>query len=149
MNEDVPVGRLFYPLPRHGTRCTNERTRIRRSDTSSHSDLNLFMSQTNSTDIKLRARTWRKRLDRFRQKDLRKLAKESSNRLDTCEESVKRWYDIIKDMYLTKLFAKVKVKPKRKPPKYKIPIHFDNKGFEFIRLNSILRHKEVKGKLPE
>ena len=47
MNEDVPVGRLFYPLPRHGTCYTNERTRIRRSDTPSHSDLNLFMSQTN------------------------------------------------------------------------------------------------------
>ena len=62
---------------------------------------------------------------------------------------MKRWYDIIKDIYLTKVFAKVKEKPKRKPPKYKIPIYFDNKGFEFIRLNSILRHKEVKEKLPE
>ena len=37
----------------------------------------------------------------------------------------------------------------KKSPKYIIPIHFDNKGREFIHLNSILHENDIINCLPE
>ena len=45
--------------------------------------------------------------------------------------------DLITDIVLSKVYKKSD-KQIKKPPKFMISIHFDNKGLEFIHLNSIL-----------
>ena len=149
MNSDVPIGQLFPPLPRHGTKFVDQRTRTHRNSTSSHSDLDAFMQHLESIDITSRSNSCRKILDGFKQKHLRKLAKESNKRLDNCDNFSKRWFDLIIDIYFSKVFKDETKADSKKAPKYILPIFFDNKGLEFIRLNSILRNDEVKGKLSD
>ena len=149
MNSDVPIGQLFPPLPRHGTKFVDQRTRTHRNSTSSHSDLDAFMQHLESIDITSRSNSCRKILDGFKQKHLRKLAKESNKRLDNCDNFSKRWFDLIIDIYFSKVFKDETKANSKKAPKYILPIFFDNKGLEFIRLNSILRNDEVKAKLPD
>ena len=148
MNTDVPIGQLFPSLPRHGLKYVDQRTRIHRNSTVSHSDLDALMEHLETIDINLRTNACRKILDGFKQKHLRKLAKESNKRLDNCDNSSKRWFDIIIDTYFTKVYIDDKKHNTKKSPKYILPIYFDNKGLEFIRLNNILRNDEVKAKLP-
>ena len=45
MNSNTPIGKLFPPLPRHGNKYVNQRTRTHRNSTPSHSDLNLLFQQ--------------------------------------------------------------------------------------------------------
>ncbi len=106
------------------------------------------MNHLETIDIKLRANACRKILDGFKQKHLRKLAKESNKRLENCNNSSKRWFDIIIDVYFTKVYKDDKQKKTKKSPKYILPIYFHNKGLEFIRLNKILRNDDVKATLP-
>ena len=149
MNADVPIGQLFPPLPRHGAKYINQRTRSHRKSTGSHSDLNTLINHLETIDINLRSNACRKILDGFKHKHLRKLAKESNTRLDDCNNSIKRWYDVIIEIYFTKVYKGNKTDNTKKTPKYILPLYFDNKGLEFIRLSNILRNEEVKAKLPE
>ena len=149
MNTDAPIGKLFPSLPRHGLKYVDQRTRTHRNSTVSHSDLDALMTHLETIDIKFRANACRKILDGFKQKHLRKLAKESNKRLDNCDNSSKRWFDIIIDTYFTKVYIDDKKGNTKKSPKYILPIYFDNKGLELIRLHSILRNDEVKAKLPD
>ena len=107
------------------------------------------MEQLESINISSRSNSCRKILDGFKQKHLRKLAKESNKRLDNCSNSSKRWFDLIIDSYFSKVYIDDTKSNSKKAPKYILPIFFDNKGLEFIRLNSIIRNDEVKGKLPD
>ena len=149
MNTDVPIGQLFPPLPRHGSKFIDQRTRTHRHSSGSHSDLDNLMEHLESININSRSNSCRKLLDSFKQKHLRKLAKESNKRLEGCNNSSKRWFDLIIDTYFSKVYIDDTKSNSKKTPKYILPIFFDNKGLEFIRLNSILRNDEVKGKLPE
>ena len=149
MNSDVPIGQLFPSLPRHGVKYVDQRTRTHRNSTSSHSNLDTLLSHLETIDIHLRGNATRKILDGFKQKHLRKLAKLANERLDNCNESSKRWLDLIIDTYFTKVYKDDKTAKTKKPPKYVLPIYFDNKGLEFIRLSNILRDNEVTSNLPE
>ena len=148
MNADIPIGQLFPSLPRHGSKYVDHRTRNHRNSTTSHSDLDALMNHLETINIKLRANACRKILDGFKQKHLRILAKESNKRLENCNNSSKRWFDIIIDVYFTKVYKDDKQKKTKKSPKYILPIYFHNKGLEFIRLNKILRNDDVKATLP-
>ena len=149
MNAEIPIGQLFPSLPRHGTKYVDERTRNHRNSTPSHSDLDALIQHLESIEISLRGNACRKILDGFKQKHLRKLAKESNKRLDKCDSPLKRWYDIIVDTYFSKVYVDDKKIKSKKAPKYILPIYFDNKGLELIRLNTILRNEGVKSKLPD
>ena len=149
INSDNPVGNLFPPLPRHGSKFVDQRTRTNRNSTPSHSDLDLLMEQINQSPILQRGNACRKMLDSFQRKHLRKLAQEANKRLDSCSDQTKRWFELILDTFFTKIF---KEQPPKKPklrPKYILPLYFENKGLQFLRVNSILHDEDVKSKLPD
>ena len=56
-------------------------------------------------------------------------------------------YALIVDTFLTKVYKKPE--PKKKPPKHILPIFFDNKGLEHIKLSSILHEDDVVDLLPK
>ena len=148
INSDTPVGKLFPPLPRHGNKFVDQRTRTHRNSTQSHSDLDLLLEQINQSPMLERGSTCRKILDSFQQKHLRKLAYEANKRLDSCSDQVKRWLDLIVDTFFTKIFKEEPPKKLKSRPKYILPIYFDNKGLQLLRLNRILHEPDVKTKLP-
>ena len=76
------------------------------------------------------------------------MAQEANKRLSICDDKVKRWYNLIIDIFFTKIYKEEKTNKTKKIPKYIFPLYFDNKGLEFIRLNNILRNPDVKSKLP-
>ena len=147
MNSETPIGKLFPPLPRHGNKYVDQRTRTHRNSTPSHSDLSLLLEQIRDSPFSERGNKCRKLLDGFQQKHLRKLAREANKRLDSCNDQDKRWFEQIVDIFFTKIYKEPpkKVKPR---PKYILPIFFENKGLQFLRLSSILHDDDVKSKLP-
>ena len=147
MNEDKPVGKLFPPLSRHGSRFVDQRNRNPR-DPNQTLDIDTFFTKINEFDISVRANEFRKLLDSFRQKDLRRLAVEANLKLFSCSDQVKRWYEQLIDVFFTKIYTEEK-KTRRKAPKHLLPIFFDNKGLEFIQLNKILKNPDVVSKLPQ
>ena len=147
INSDIPVGKLFPPLPRHGSKFVDQRLRIHRNSTPSHFDLDLLLEQINDAPIRERGNLCRKLLDGFQQRHLRKLAREANKRLDSCTDQEKRWFELIVDTFFTKIFKETTKKSKSRP-KYILPLYFENKGLQFLRLSNILHDEEVKSKLP-
>ena len=148
INSEIPIGKLFPPLPRHGNKYVDHRSRTHRNSTPSHSDLDLLIQQIRESPAKDQGNKCRKLLDSFQQKHLRKLAKEANKRLDSCRDQDKRWFEKIVDTFFTKVYKETpkKVKPR---PKYLLPIFFENKGLQFLRLSSILHDEDVRSKLPD
>ena len=105
------------------------------------------MDHLQGVEIKLRGDYCRRLLAVYRNADLRKLAAEATNRLFHCEDSVKRWYDLIIDVFYSKVYVE-KEKPQKKAPKHIFPIHFHNKGIDHIKLSSILHDDDVINALP-
>ena len=93
----------------------------------------------------------RRLLDSFKIKDIRFLASDSKKiLLDDPNESRNYWCDLIHDIFLTKTFIDDDVKKiKKKRPKYMFFIDFINKGFDYIKLASILHDTDVIATLPE
>ena len=148
INSDNPVGNLFPPLPRHGNKFVDQRTRSQRNSTPSHSDLDLLVEQFSRSPIRERGNTCRKLLDSFQRKHLRKLALEANKRLDSCTDQTKRWFELVVDTFFTKVFKEQPPKKSKPRPKYILPLYFENKGLQFIRLSSILHEDDVNSKLP-
>ena len=146
MNRDSPIGKLFPPLPRHGAKFVTQRSRT--STISRIANLDTLIDTTFSFDAEIRSNEYRKLLDSLRHSNLRILAVEANSRLSTCEDHLKRWYDLLIDIYFTKVYIEEKEKTK-KAPKHLLPIFFHNKGLEFIQLKRILRNSDVISELPD
>ena len=146
MNKDIPAGRLFPSLPRHGTKFVEQRTRSKVK--ARISDLDSLVHSIFSYSPEERSNKCRILFDRLRQGNLRKLAEEASMLLFSCENHLKRWYELLIDIFLTKTMKVEKPKVK-KSPSHILPVYFHNKGLEFIQLRSILRKPSVISKLPE
>jgi len=146
MNKMSPIGKLFPSLPRHGPKFHNQRTRS--STKSRISDIDSLVHSIFSYPVQSRFNKVRVLLDRLRHSNLRQLAVEATSLLSTCEDRLKRWYDLIIDIFLTKSYKDSEVKTK-KAPKYILPVFFHNKGLELINLRKILRKKDIISKLPE
>ena len=148
MKDDIPVGKLYPPLPRYSERYVDGR-RIRGEGNRNLrlSDLNVFLEHLPGVEIKLRGDYCRLLLAEYRKADLSKLAADANTRLFGCDYSVKRWYELIIDIFHTKCFVK-KDKPQKKAPKFTFPIHFHNKGIDHIKLSSILHDDDVMKALP-
>ena len=147
INSNIPIGKLFPPLPRHGNKFVNQRSRTHRNSTPSHSDLNLLLQQIRNSHFLEQGNICRKLLDGFQQKHLRKLARDANKRLDSCNDQDKRWLEQIVDIFFTKIYKESPKKVKSRP-KYILPLFFENKGLQFLRLNNILHDEDVKSKLP-
>ncbi len=146
MNKDIPAGKLFPSLPRHGTKFVEHRMRSKVK--ARISDLDSLVHSTFSFSPEERANKCRILFDRLRQSNLRKLAEEASTLLFSCENHLKRWYELLIDIFLTKTMKIEKPNVKRSPS-HILPIYFHNKGLEFIQLKNILRKPCVNSKLPE
>ena len=86
-------------------------------------------------------------MNKLNHSNLRELASEANSLLSSCEDHVKRWYDIVIDSFYTKIYKEENVKTK-KAPKHILPIFLHNKGLEHIKLSKILHNKDVLSKLP-
>ena len=144
--EDVPVGKLFNPLTRHGVR---QPVQIRtKTGGNPNDDIDSFIQEILVREKHERSNFCRKRLESFNKKVLKRLAKEAEGKLNSnCDKSLVRWYDLIKDHFITKTF-KLKEKKVGKRFKYRIPIFFDNKGLDLIKLSSIVNDPDVLGAFP-
>ena len=147
MNREVPIGSLFPPLPRYGTKYLETRSRLNRNVVNQLTSLDSFIEHILSLPLKSRGNELRKLLDGFKLKHLRFIAGEARTRLEqTFDIQLDRWYKVIVDIFLTKMYQKPP--NKKKAPKHILPIFFDNKGLEHIKLSSILHLDEVIQKLP-
>ena len=148
MNQDAPIGTLFPPLPRYGAKYVTQRTRINRNQENPLSSLTLFLEHVLSINLDTRGNETRKLLDSFKRKHLKALAAEAHRELNENEDiKVQRLYALIVDTFLTKVYKKPEVK--KKSPKHILPIFFDNKGLEHIKLSSILHDDDVVKLLPQ
>ena len=147
MNKDLPTGKLFPPLPRYGSKFINQRARNPHILVNELSNLQNFLQHLQTLDTLTRGNSIRKLLERFKIKDLKSLASQAHSELDTCSDKNLRWLKLVIDIFLTKVYEE---EPKKKrAPQHILPIFFDNKGFEFIKLSRILHDEDVIGLLPQ
>ena len=145
MNDGKPVGTLFPPLPRYGTR----RPVQSRMKSPSHpfGNVEMFLEDIFNQPVSDRANYCRKELESLSLKNLRKLAVEADSLNSTCDSMHSRWYAMIKDVFFTKKF-KPKKETKKKYPKVRVSVVFDNKGIDLIKLSSIINDPDVLDVFP-
>ena len=93
MNKDIPAGRLFPSLPRHGTKFVEHRTRSKVK--ARISDLDSLVHSIFSFSPEERSNKCRILFDRLRQGNLRKLAEEANTLLFSCENHLRRWCELL------------------------------------------------------
>ena len=141
-NKGEPVGISFSKLPRHGAR--NKMQTRNKTGGSPCLNIDSFFGDVFSHSIDERANFCRKRLEMLSMKNLRKLALEAESKLSVCNETTLiRWYEVVVDTFLSKKFKPIEKKKKNRVSKSYISINFHNKGLDFIKLQSILRNREV------
>ena len=146
MCSEKPIGRLFPSLPRYGPRYLEKRTR---SDCTNNSiSLESLINKISDFEIKSRSNELRKYIEGLKKTTLKKMAQEAQDKLNENHDANKRHYDIIIDMFYSKIYKPESNKKTKSPPKFLFPVFFHNKGLDFIELNKILRTDNVKSTLP-
>ena len=132
-NLEQPTGTLFQLLPRFGNRRekrrVNEPTKLDTTDT--------LLAYIATFPPKTRSDNFRKIVEGMKQKNLRKLASNATDELETCDDTKKKWYELFIDIFLTKVL-KIDKKVQQKRPPITISVFFHNTGFDYINLVSIL-----------
>ena len=147
MNQAVPVGKLFPPLPRYGEKYLNQRSRNKINQNDTYANLDDFIQFITTFEHKTRGNEVRKLLDSLKHKHLKFLASEAHHQLEVDSNTTfNRWYNVLVDSYLTKVYKKTP--DRKKAPKHILPIFFDNKGLDHIKLCSILHDDDVVDLLP-
>ena len=146
MCSEKPIGRLFPPLPRYGPRYLEKRTRC---DTVNNSlTLDTLIEKILTFETNNKTNELRKIIEGLKRTKLKRIALEAEEKIKENHDTNKRYYDMIIDMYLSKVFKSESNAKTKSPPKYLFPIFFHNKGLDFIQLNQILRKESVKSTLP-
>ena len=107
----------------------------------------MFLEDIFNQPVSDRANYCRKELESLSLKSLRKLAVEADSLNSTCDSMHSRWYAMIKDVFFTKKF-KPKKETKKKYPKVRVSVVFDNKGIDLIKLSSIINDPDVLDVFP-
>ena len=143
------VGKLFPPLPRHGTRLSRYRE-SRNVKTSNLTCDEFFdhLEQLFQSNLQNSFNEIRKILNLAKKKVLKEIAFHILER-DKYHFHEKRfqWYHYILDIIDTK-FLKPSVVTKKTPPKNVVTIRFVNKGLDELHVNSIFRSPDVVSLLP-
>ena len=84
----------------------------------------------------------------MKNKYLKKSSSNETDELKTCDATKKRWCEFIIDVFLNKVFTTDKKVQKKRFP-FAISMLFDNKGFDYINLRSILHLDIVKNLFPD
>ena len=88
MNKDIPIGKLFPPVPRYGTKFVDKHTR---STTKCRiADLDSLFHSIFSFPLEIRNNKVRKLLSKLKLSNLKSLAVEATAALSTCEDKHKR-----------------------------------------------------------
>ena len=146
-NLEQPNGKLFPPLTRFINRRENsEKRRVNEPTKFDKTDTLLAhiatFPQKNGSD------NFRRILEGTKRKDLRKLASNATEELKTCDDTKKKWCELIIDIFFTKVFTTDK-KVQKKRPLFAISLLFHDKGFDYINLSSILHLDIVKNLFPD
>ena len=96
-NLEQPKGKLFLPLPRFGNRRENlEKRRVNKPTKFDITDT--LLACIAKFPPKTRSDNFRRILEGMKRKDLRKLASTASDGLETCDDTKKRWCELIIDI---------------------------------------------------
>ena len=147
MCQDKPVGKLFPFLPRFGERIKGRDNR-RSSNSTKHESIDSLLDCLGKLPKQLRNNTFRKIMCGMKLKNHKKLAALATESAGTCSEKVKRWHDMIIDMFYTKIYKEDTNETNKKRPTFLIPIFFHNKGLDFIKLNTIVNLEETRNLFP-
>ena len=97
-------------------------------------------------------KTWshnfRRILEGMKRKDLRKLASNATDELKTCDNTKKRWFQLIIVVFSNKVF-KTEKKVQKKYVPFTISVFFHHRGFKCINLGSILHLNNIKYLFPD
>ena len=153
--ENAPIGKLFYPLPRHGERESGLGTRTRNGSRNIDADTFFFnLFETHFYDLfqsfepHSRANSIRIHLDHLNKKEVKKIVSQITDELPSCTDDRLRWYEYALDIITTKRF-KDERKKERVAPKFIFPMTFKNKGMDAIKLNNIFRSDDIRALLPD
>ena len=146
MNEILPVGKLFPSLPRFGSRYIGQRPR---AGNQAFISVDEFLTRVSLFPVETRGNDTRKLLEGMKLKHLKRLASGALGYLDTnFRQEDERILNLIIDVTHTKTFKNPPLKSQKKAPAFTVPLLFDNKGMDRIRLASILNSDGVKQLLP-
>ena len=144
------IGKLFPPLPRHGTRLTRYReSRNVKTSNLTCDEFFEYLEHLFQSNIRNSFNEIRKTLNLAKKKVLKEIAFHILER-DKYNFHEKRfqWYHYILDIIDTK-FLKTSEVIKKTPPKNVITIRFVNKGLDELHVNSIFHTPEVVALLPD
>ena len=146
MCKEKPTGCLFPPLSRYGPRRIQPEQRRVKPPKELPNLIN-FREYIDSFSPSEQGNICRKTLESLKRKNIKNLAEQASQNLNSCSDQEMRKLEVIVDMFLTKTY-KHETKKTKKGPDTILPIFFDNKGLEYLQLGSILRMEEVIKTLP-
>ena len=145
-NLEQATGKLFPSLPRFSNRRENlEKRRV--NEPTKFDTTDTLLAHIAKFPPKNRSGNFCKILEGMKRKDLRKLASNATDELKTCDDTKKRWCELIIYIFLTKFFTTDKRVQKKRPP-FAILVFFHNKGFDYMNLSSILHLDIVKNIIP-
>ena len=97
-NLEQLTGKLFPPLPRFGNRCENlEKRRV--IEPTKFDTTDTLFAHIATFPPKTRSDNFRRILERMKRKDLRKLASNATDELKTCDDTKRRWSELIIDIF--------------------------------------------------
>ena len=149
MNTKIASGKLFPPLARYSDRYPNGRHRKNNIQERNFDNLKSFMTHIHNFSPHKRQNECRKLLEVTKKQKLRKLAEQAEHEINVTENKDSRFLLVIMDTFFTKFYTEEETHAKRKAPKYQLPIHFINKGLDFLNISSILREEDVISTLPQ
>ena len=124
-NLEQPTGKAFPPLPKFGTRRENlEKRRV--NEPTKFGTTEILLAPIAAFPAKNRSDNFRRILEGMKGKDLRKLASNETGELKTCDDTKKRWCELIIVIFLTKVFKTDKKVQKKRPP-FAVSVFFCNK----------------------
>ena len=106
-----------------------------------------LISLHSNISYKNRSGNFRRILEGMKIKDLRKLSSNTTDELKICDNTYKRWCELMVDLFFTKLFTTDK-KLRTQRLSFAISVFFHQKWFDYINLNSIPHLDIVKNPFP-
>ena len=147
-DNDIPIGKLFPPIPRFASRSEHPRSRQNNIlNINSVDEFFSFVTNILNSDIKNAYNQIRIKLNTLKKKTLKAIVAKILQMNDFGPKYI-NYYHFIVDIIDTKLYHKRKLTTKKSPPKHVCVVKFDNKALEAINLSKILHFPDVISALP-
>ena len=147
-DNDIPIGKLFPPIPRFASRSEHPRSRQNNIlNINSVDEFFSFVTNILNSDIKNAYNQIRIKLNTLKKKTLKAIVAKILQMNDFGPKYI-NYYHFIVDIIDTKLYHKRKLTTKKSPPKHICVVKYDNKALEAINLSKILHFPDVISALP-